>query len=491
MRHLTHAAWVVFVLLAGIPVAALTQEPAEDAQTGDSTALSISDEESFVREVLKGLGESWGPPEVTLGEKPGAPEVLELTPQRCVEITLAQNAQVLAAQDEVDAAKALTGQANSARLPQIKAQEAFIYIEGLEPIDTGWMLGLLFPIDLQSDKETRRDQFTITQVLYAGGQIQAAVRASEYLAQSQEWRREATLDALEFEAKSAYYGLLLTKALVQVTQKSIVAFERHLADAQHALDVGLISNFEVLRAKTELGARETEKVNAENAGRLALLNLRRILAVPQNTPVRLATDLGCVAVSERVEELAAQALEVRPELRALRMGVEAAKEDVNRRKGSFKPRAAANIDWTNLDGGGSALPDGWTFTVGAEWELYAGGRRKHEVAEAKARLRGLQHQIEEVERLIELDVRQAYIQIRNALAKIRKETGTVDLGREGLRLAELRFREGVGTQAETLDAELALTAAETSLVKALHDYAVAHAALEKATARSWVDRDRN
>ena len=73
----------------------------------------------------------------------------------------------------------------------------------------------------------------------------------------------------------------------------------------------------------------------------------------------------------------------------------------------------------------------------------------------------------------------------NAMAKIQQERATVTLAQEGLRLAELRFNEGVGIQSETLDAELALTNAQTQLVQALRDYAVANAAIERATGTSW------
>ena len=95
------------------------------------------------------------------------------------------------------------------------------------------------------------------------------------------------------------------------------------------------------------------------------------------------------------------------------------------------------------------------------------------------------HVIEDLRQLVELDVRRAWIELQDALAKIQSERGNVALAQEGLRLAVVRFQEEVGTQAETLDAELALTNAETSLAVALHDYAVAHAALEKAAGMSW------
>jgi len=487
MKNFAKLAWTLAMVLAAVPGLGV----AEQGSGGGESPASLMPDEQYVQEVLKGLGDYWEGVEEARAEAPGAAEPIDLDVRRCVELALAQNARVLVAQDEVDAAQALVGQAKSARLPQVKVQEGYSYIQALEGSSgLGGVLGSLFSSGLLSDTKVRRDQFSLTQVVYAGGQIQAAMRASEYLAQSQEWQRQATLDGLEFEAKQAYYAVLLTRALVRVAEESVVTFERHLSDAQQALDVGVISNFVVLRAKTELGARKSDTVTVRDAERLALLNLRRVLALAQDTPIRLAAELACEPLPGPPEELIRLALEHRPELLALRKGLGAAKEDIVRRKGSFKPRAAANAEWTNTDGGGTAAPDGWTFSIGAEWDLYVGGRRKHEVAEAKARVRGLEHQIQDVERLIELDVRRSIIQINDAAAKIRSEQGNVELGREGLRLAELRFQEGVGTQAETLDAELALTAAESSLVRALHDYAVAHASLKRATAQSSIDRER-
>jgi len=181
----------------------------------------------------------------------------------------------------------------------------------------------------------------------------------------------------------------------------------------------------------------------------------------------------------------------RPEILALTAAVKAAERDVRRVKGQYAPQVAATATYSNTEGGGPTVPDGWTVTVGAEWELVAGGRRKYERREARANLDSLKHQLDDLERLVELDVTQALIQIEDAMARVQSESGTVELATEGLRLAELRFQEGVGTQSETLDAELALTNAETSLIQALRNYAVANAALERATGDSWFTRERD
>jgi outer membrane protein TolC len=480
MRYL-----ITFVMVTGSVFSALAaaQEPAAPAADEPTFAPPLFDDRAIqeLREqTLRDLEQYWK------SDSPEAadPNALEMTLPQAVQTALRQNPQVLVSQSEVDIARAQAGQARAERYPQVGIQESYAYVEGAESLFGG--LGPLSSLlGMETSKTFRRDQLSIKQVLYAGGQIASAVRASKFLAESQEWQRQAQLNNLEYQTKQAYYDALLAHAMIRVAQESIVTFERHLADTQQMFDVGLVSQFEVLRARTEVSARQSNWVAAKNAERLALVNLRRILAVPQDQPLRLASPIEIVPLEETLDDLLAQADQGRPELIALGKGISAAGQNVRGVKGRYLPQAAASAEYLNVDKGGMTQPDGWTLAVGAQWEVFSGGRRKHQVAEAQARERSLINQREDLSRLVELDVRQAYIQMQDALAKVMEERATVEFAREGLRLAQLRFQEGVGTQAEILDAELALTGAESSLIRAMRDYAVAHASLEKATGRSW------
>jgi outer membrane protein TolC len=409
----------------------------------------------------------------------GAGPVMVLNVEQCVETALAQNGQVLTAVEDAAAARARVGQAKAARLPQVSARSAFTRIEELPY--SGGALGAVFGGGLVGERESRTDQLIIEQVVYAGGQINAGIKASEYLARSAEWQKDVAVDELTFETRQAFYDCLQANALVAVAEESVVTFRRHLSDAQQMFDVGMISNFEVLRAKTELGARNADLVAARSARRLAYANLKRLLAVPQDTRLQLEGALGWIPLSQDLKALVDRAWSRRPELLALGTGLKAAEREVRRKKGQFLPQVGATADWTNQDGGGAVTPEGWTFTLGVQLDIYTGNRRAREVAEARAQERSLTYELEDVKRLVELDVHRAYIQVQDAIARIKSEKGTVELGEEGLRLAELRFQEGVGTQADILDAQLALTNAQSALVRALREYAVAHAALEKAT----------
>ena len=465
-------------------------------------------------------------------------EPLVLDAHKAVELATTQNAQVLVAEDDAEAARARVGQARSRLLPQVSVSSTQTWTEfhkrdpgvlgnlmsggGLGGGSTGGIggggglggggggssnqipgsrvarvvsrfvlgkvLGELMDTDslLATPDNFRTDKMTITQVIYSGGQIKAAIRASQYLAESQEFKQEATLAQLEYDAKQAYYTAGASQALVRVAEESVKTFERQLSDTKQMFEVGMVSNFEVLRAETELGSRKSNLVQARNGQRLAFANLCRVIGAPQDTPLTLDTKFDYVPITENLDALVTFANAHRPEILALKKGIDAGKEDVKRVRGEYKPSVGGNIQWQNVDNGGLTQPDGWTFSVGGQWDIVTGGKRRYERIESKARLNSLAHQLQDLEALVELDVKAAQIQIQDAMARVSSERGTRELAKEGLRLAELRFQEGAGTQTETLDAELALTSADTALVQALRDYAVANSSLERAIGKSWV-----
>jgi len=461
---------------------------------------------------------------------------LRLTVRRAVEMALENNPQVYVTYEDYRAAVARIKQAKAQALPQATAQLSQIYNDRIDDDDFtsgisgfgglgggfggglggagglgggigakqgvgGGLAGLnalsglgslasfalqdSFLDDFVPDRDPRLFRLQIDQVLYTGGRIRAAIRAAEHLAHSQEWQRTVTLDDLEFQTKQAYYDALLAQALLRVADESVKTFERQLKDAQDMYEVGMVSSFDVLRAKTELEQRRAERIAARNSLRLAYTNLRRLISVPQDTPLMLEAKLDWFPYMPPLNKLVADAYEMRPEIEALERSIDAGHADLDRVKGSYKPSLALSGEYV-ADEGIPTQSDGWLFSLTADWEIAAGGRRRGERLETKANIESLKWQLEDLKDLVEQQVTQSRIQIQDAIAQTQSERSTVEFAREGLRLAELRFQEGVGTTGDTLDAELALTRAESALVQALRDFAVASAALERAVGESWV-----
>ncbi len=407
---------------------------------------------------------------------------LAVTPDLCARIALDGNPRSTLAEEKVRGAAEAAAAVRAQRLPRVGTSAGYTYVSGLETEIYGSQLAkLLFQVDgFEAQKGTFTTQVAVEQVLFSGGQIRAGIRASEFLAQSEEWKAEAERIALAAEARTACYDAMLAQAMVRVAGESVEAFRRHLQDARNRLDQGVASEFEVLRAETELKAREADAESARTAEQLAFVNLRRVLFLEDSRAVTVTGEIPWDPLDTPVETLVARALAGRPELAALDKGIEAARQNVLMKRGAYYPKAAATVQYQQVDGGGKLMPDGFTLGLGAEWEFWPGGKRKHELREAESQARQLELQRSGVARLVETDVRQAHARALEAVAKIKREKAAANLGAEGLELAELRFQEGAGIQAETLDAELALTTARTGLAKALRDYAVALTDLERA-----------
>jgi outer membrane protein TolC len=498
----------VILVIGALPFlgAGVAEETVSEAG-GTDRRLQLENAPS-IREAMEAIEAYLAQQQADFERTDGDSEAQQLTVRDCVRMALERSPRIAAADSEVDAAEARTGQARSGLRPEINARIGFTETHynnfGLPAgalglggavggtttaqIAQSLILSTIRP-DVNDNftlpESFRTDQIRLTQPLYTGGQVRAGVRGAKLLVETEQWEKAIAVAELEFEVKRSYYDCLLASALVAVSEGSVRTFERNLNDALSMFDVGMVGDFELLRAKTELGARQSELITTQNAERLMLANLRRILVLPQDTPIALAPRLEWLDSLPGSEELVAMAQAGRPEVRAVDAAIAAAEQDVRRVSGQFKPSVAASVDWQNHDDGGKVLPDGWTFLLGADWDLYTGGRRKHEVGEAKAQFEILKSQRVDLVHAIELEVTAATIQLQDAMSKIQRERGTVTLAEEGLRLAELRFREGVGRQTETLESELALTNAQTQLVQALRDFGVANAAMEKALGKSW------
>ena len=75
----------------------------------------------------------------------------------------------------------------------------------------------------------------------------------------------------------------------------------------------------------------------------------------------------------------------------------------------------------------------------------------------------------------------AYLNLRSAEQTIQSTQTAVAQGQESFRIATLRYRAGVGTNLDVLDAETKLTDARNNYVQALYNYNISIAALEQLT----------
>ncbi len=159
--------------------------------------------------------------------------------------------------------------------------------------------------------------------------------------------------------------------------------------------------------------------------------------------------------------------------------------------GSKRPdcfTSASAIRTMSSESLGSGLWRGYTPLVRTSWRRTVGlgvratiGTRGRNRATRQAEHEQARINLAQVQDDIRLEVEEAYDRLLQAKRALDIQAETIAQAEEGLRIAGLRYRSGVGTQLEVLDAQAALTAARSALAEAEFAFRQARAGLKKAT----------
>ena len=291
-------------------------------------------------------------------------------------------------------------------------------------------------------------------------------------------RQQTTLDV-----KNGYYSVLRTAAFVRVNEAAVAQSEELLRVTQAQLKAGVASAFDVLRAQTQLDNNRQALIQSRNQLLIAKNSFANTLGIDPSTPVDLADIPEIPALPSLDEEiLITQALNQRPEYYQADTNILKATKNVRLARRNLEPYMNASVSesysfnkptQSSYRATGSA---GLTLSI----PLWDGGSTREAIKAARSDERQSLIQKDQFVRGIKAEVQQAIIAVKDAYERQTTTQGTVDQAREALRLANVRYKAGVGTQLEINDSQTALTQAETNQVNARYDYLAALARLNRA-----------
>jgi len=86
----------------------------------------------------------------------------------------------------------------------------------------------------------------------------------------------------------------------------------------------------------------------------------------------------------------------------------------------------------------------------------------------------------DLKRKVRVDVQEAWLRLEAASERVAVSSESEAQARENLRIVELRYKEGMASITDLLDADTALTASALQRAQAVHDQRVARARLQWA-----------
>jgi outer membrane protein len=373
--------------------------------------------------------------------------------------------------------------------PSLPLEERVRYLEDRVPTAALGGLGGLFG-DLPFGQEnTYVAQISGSQLLYSGGRTGAALDiARNYREAARLGLVEETAE-IELQVRTAYYRALFAQQIEGIAAAALEQAEAFLRQEQLRLAAGRASELDVLRAEVARDNLRPQTVEARNAAELATLNLKRLVDVPLQQPLRLTTPLAPPSAEElaRAELSPEVGVAQRAALAAAERQVSIRQQQVRIARGAFLPNVSLSMNY------GRQLFPSSTFAFGEEWRtdwtaglnvqipIFNGGQRIAELQTARVERERAELQLSQLREAVQLQAEQARGERERARTAIAARERTVEAAQRVYDLTVLRYNQGLATQLEVSQARLELLQARSNLAQAVADYYIADAGLVRAT----------
>lgn len=332
--------------------------------------------------------------------------------------------------------------------------------------------------------------FQLRQPLWVGGKVGAAVRGAKHFRRQSAGETMSTEQGIVLRAKALFYAALLQREEIRAFQAARDRSARSLEVTELRAESGLLSDFEVLRARTELANLEVPLMNSENAFDQAIDRLRVFLALPMTEPVVLGGELDYMPVPEEATKRRhALAKEIRPDWQALNEAIGLQEQLLRIVRGDRFPSfyLTGSYGWFGFsdDFQFNDISDFSTAAVEVSFPIWTSGATTARIRQARSDLAVVHLRREELDSEIEREVREAENAMRTGERRVDATEDSWNLARRAAEIASLRFENGLLSQVALLDAQDSLTEARVAHLRALSDAHIARASWERSVGHAY------
>ena len=389
-----------------------------------------------------------------------------------ITLGLANNLNIQIQENEVVANRANIMLARSNLLPQLNLNAGYTKNDKVfaENIFTGY-------------KNDNQLGLKVSQNLYSGGANTANLRQSQVSLQIQEETLRQEKLSVEFDIKRLYYGLLLAYETERITQDLFDQAEAHYQDVLHKFKQGTASKFDCLQSKVQVSKVMPELVKAKNAIDIIKADLKKALRIKMILDLAVNDRLAFLPVEINEPEFLKLAYLNQPAMNIKNLGIDFNKWAIKIARASNLPQVNALLDYEHrsnnlnniLDNNQSNFSAGFSISL----PIFDGFSSKAKVDAAKARYQEALLDKDDISDQIAVDIKKACLDLNQAKAIIDYTRDNIEEAKEALRISEVSFDNGEGTNLDILDAQVSLSQIEKDLVNSIYDYLMAQAFLDK------------
>lgn len=426
---------------------------------------------------------------VMLWPYPGLAEDI-LTLEESINIALKNSLTLHSAKEGVEAAAARKKESVTGFLPKLNTTYSYTRLNEA-PFSRFRNLpaGVLIPSGTEIISGTQNNYYwtlEARQPLFTGGGLFANYQASKIGEDTARIEENAKQQDVVRDVKITYFNILRAQRIMETAGQSVEMLTAHREVAYNYFNVGMIPKNDLLHAEVELANGRQDLTKAQNAVELAKARFNTVLKRKIFAPVQIVDILQYQPLEKQLDECLEAALKNRPELKISALKVEQAGKMVRVAQSEYFPTLSLVGNYTrygdnaSLSGSDYKDAENWSVMGVASWNFWEWGRTKFRVDAGRARENQALDESKELNDLIILEIKHAYLNLQEAEKQIAVSEKVIEQANENFRIARERFKESVATTTDVLDAETLLTKAKADYANALGDFNINRAILDRA-----------
>lgn len=401
------------------------------------------------------------------------------------ERTLANEPAYLAMASAREAARARTGQAFGAMLPQVSLS-ANTNINDRDYATRGSGLP-----PAQDRYNSHSGQVSVTQPIWRYANV-AGLRQAEAAAQQAEHQLVGTEQELLAKLATAWFDVLAARDGVLYAAQQVSATRRQWEVVGRGVELGNASPPQAEEAKAKYDQALAESVAAETDSRIKRAVLEQLAGpLDESAPPSMRDDAAVADLGVDSAETWLHAVETgNPALLAARQAFEAASHEVDKQRAGHQPTldlVASYSSNSQATGGfpGQAGYDIKQNAIGLQLNvpIFSGGTQSAKVDEAVALKEKARQEMEAARRTARFAAKQAWFGWQGAAARAQAGMQGIRAAQAALLVARRGLETGTKTELDVLLAEQQLAAARRDLRKARYDQLAAHLKLKAAAGK--------
>lgn len=320
-----------------------------------------------------------------------------------------------------------------------------------------------------------------------GTPVFSAIRIADSYSKTQQQNVTATENEVKKNVKTAYYGVLLSKSIVEVNQLTKQNAEENYIAVEKKYRLGVATEFDFLRSKVRLDNSVPELSKSERNYDISRKILLNELGLKEQQDINVLGELtyDSTEVMQNTDYVINKIAENYIEVKQLEVLRSINQELIKVDKANYLPKLYLFGQYTlfSSENDGQPILD-YRFSntlfvgLGLNWNLNL-FRNSYKVKQSEIEVKKNDEQLAQLKQGLKLRSQSALIAIEDAKERIVSRKNTVELAERALQLANTSYQAGVINLIDVQAAELSLSESRLAYLQAIYDYQIAKAEIEK------------